>query len=236
MKKCVACGKELDDVNRKCPDCKSKLRPDICNTCGKAMPRGAKRCNACSTYSGRWKHLPIISQLAQILGGAVLVGGAIVSVVFYFSDRESHTHFLLASPDSTSVVIKVWNTGKKPSQLVGYHLHFDKLPKEREALLVLSPNDVQAANNIIESAKPVVLKLKIAVWNRLPKDLADKQYGSTEIRNLHEWWSTQPMTLYVDVRESSDDSDHHQVLKDQFRSDRVRDFVATVWGLTPGVN
>src|SRR5947207_15004346 len=123
MKKCIACGRESEDVEQKCPDCGSVLKPDICKTCGKAMPKDAKRCNECSTYRDSWRHLPIVAQIAQILGGVVLVGGAIVSVVFYFSDRDSHTHFLLASPDSTSVVIKVWNTGKKPSQLVGYHLH-----------------------------------------------------------------------------------------------------------------
>src|SRR3954470_16058711 len=120
MKKCIACSRDLQDDWNDCPDCKSTQTPHLCETCGKAMPLDAKRCNSCSSYRGKWRHLPVTVQIAQILGGVVLVGGAVVSLFLYFSDYNSHTHFLLASPDSSTITIKVWNTGMKPSQLLAY--------------------------------------------------------------------------------------------------------------------
>src|SRR6185369_3311635 len=114
MKKCIACEKELEDILQRCSDCQSLQKLDCCETCGIALPASARRCNKCSTYRGKWRHLPVIAQIAQILGGVVLVGGAIASLYLYFSDYNSHTHFLLASTNSSTVTIKVWNTGKKP--------------------------------------------------------------------------------------------------------------------------
>jgi len=233
--KCIACGDELLPDGT-CGSCGSSQAKDFCKTCGKAMPANARRCNACNSYKA-WRWLPIATNIASISGGTVLVGSAVVSVVLYFSGSCSNTHFKVGRSDvakpgqEAPIYVKVWNTGRNPSTLVGYHLVFDNSPG-KETTLALPPSDSTEAKDVIASGPPVVLQLMTPPDYELPLSLHDRQNKDTEVSTLTDWQHTQPMTLIIDVQESYDCSGKFQRRREQFQSGRIATFIASRFHLS----
>ena len=232
---CIVCGDDLLPDGT-CGNCGSSQEKDFCETCRKAMPAGAKHCNACNSYKKWRRHLPIVSAIASMSGGSVLVASAVVSVFLFFYKSCSDTHFRVGRSETASVgaeapiYVKVWNTGREPSTLVGYHLLFDNVCG-KETTLALTPSDSTEAKNVIASGAPVVIKLTTPPRDQLPKSLRDIQYQKSDVEPL-DWQHTHPMTLIIDVQESYNHPGRHHPLKDQFLSERIASFIASNFHLS----
>lgn len=209
MRTCIRCGNELQDGR-----CDACLSFDQCDVCGKAMPKEAKRCNACGTYKRLW-FLPPLTSIMTILGGTTIVISAVYSACTIISDLRSHADFRFATANNKAIAIKVWNTGRKPAVLLGYRLKFDALPEEQRMLLKLSRGDTAAANNVIAgNTAPVT------IWLETIPDA--RRYTDTEVKALPGSPSTHKVTLYVDVQESSG---HRHTLEDHFTEARLEAYL-----------
>jgi len=192
------------------------------------MPAGALRCNECNTYK-KYRRLPIWTAFASTITGPLALITAIISLSVVFYEARSHTRFKMGTADDEFIHVKVWNTGKKPSALVRYRLQFDNLPG-KEVVLVLKAEDVAASRDVVVSPAPVDLSLAVPDWTHLPDDIKANQFTKDEVTGLPGWESSQPMTLIIDVQESSDDAGGHHEGKDHFLSGRISRFIKQNWG------
>jgi hypothetical protein len=202
---CITCGNELPEDGQ----CTAHKDAIICDTCGKAMPKDAKRCNACSTYK-RFPRMPLVTSVFTILGASTVVVSAAWSAYTYVTDARSHTQFKVATADASDIFVKVWNTGRKPSVLVGYRLRYDKTPNP-EVPLVLSTADNAEAKNVIAAGGTVLVALE--------------RPSTSDAPALPATSSPQGMTLRIDVQESSDDPGEAHRREDSFSSERIAAFL-----------
>jgi hypothetical protein len=161
-----------------------------------------------------------MATFAQIFGGPIAVVGAVLSVWWFFADYRSHTEFKVARADMNFVYLKVWNTGRQPSALVGYRLRFDK-KSDKEVVLTLRNSDAESSKNVIASGAPVDIAIALSDWKGLTPG---------DVRQLAGWDSTQRMTLFIDVQESWDDAGEHHVREDHFLSARIAPLIRYNWG------
>jgi hypothetical protein len=209
MTTCIRCENELQDG--RCDACPSF---DQCDVCGKAMPKNAKRCNGCNTYK-RLPFLPNLTSIMTILGGTTIVISAVYSAYTIVSAFSSHADFRFATANDKAIGIKVWNAGSKPAVLLGYRLKIDALPDDQQMTLELSSGDTNAANNVIAgNAAPVT------IWLETIPDA--RRYTKPEVKALSGLPSTNKVTLYVDVEESSG---RKHTLKDHFTEDRLETYL-----------
>jgi len=234
-KKCIACTNDIDRDATTCPICHSSQLTKWCDTCKKAMPADADRCNGCSTYQGRRRHLPFIAAFALLLSSlyGLISGGC--SGFSYLNDRNSYTKFKVTSSDDRRVYLRVWNTGRKPSTLVGFRLIFDDMP-DKEAALELSDKDQPDATNVIASGTPVKIGLSIPLTESIPAAQRGKQYTDKErFGLLTSPWIDRPLTLEVDVEESDDPCCFgipwrtHHTRSDRFPAVRISKFITGTW-------
>jgi hypothetical protein len=226
---CTSCHEVIRDGAERCDRCKkAEEARRSCVVCRELLQvPGARRCNNCSTYQDRfWRHVPLIASAAPI----VTVITAIVSVWFYFSEYHSDTHLKVATAESEVIYLKAWNTGRKPSVLLGARLVFDSVP-DKQLTLGLAPEQVMSATNVIESDKPVMIELQQRIRESLPAAEKRKQYEPGDVQELRKDLTTQWTTLYVDVQESSDDPGEHHTRRDRFLADRISAFINGRWPL-----
>jgi hypothetical protein len=202
------------------------------------MPDGAGRCNECSTYQGKRRHLPFIAAVALFVSSlyGLISGGC--SGFSYLMDRNSDTKFKVTSSDEQRVYLRVWNTGRKPSTLVGFRLVFDDMPG-KEATLELSDKDQPEATNVIASGSPVKIGLSIPMTESIPAAQRGKQYTDKERNSLLvSRWIDRPLTLEVDVEESDDPCcfgfawRSHHTRSDRFPAVRISRFITGTWRAT----
>jgi hypothetical protein len=195
------------------------------------MPKEASRCTECSSFQGGAKYFLFYASLAALISASFgLVSGG-VSGFSYVADRNSDTKFKVTSSDERRVYLKVWNTGRKPSTLIGYRLIFDKAPN-KEAMLDLSDKDQPAATNVIEPGSFVKIGLAIPLEEMIPKSRKQSQYSEKERRELlPSPWPEQPLTLELDVEESDDPCCFgipirtYHTHKDKFPAGRISQFI-----------
>jgi hypothetical protein len=200
-RKCIACENDLGEDLTYCRICRSDQDPKLCAVCKKAMPKAAKRCTKCSSFQGVAKDVLFYGSLATLLFGLISGG---VSGFSYVADRNSDTKFKVTSSDERRVYLKVWNTGRKPSTLVGYRLIFDKTPN-KEAMLDLSDKDQPDATNVIAPGNFVKIGLTLPLEETIPASRKRNQYTDKERRELlPSPWVEQPLKLEIDVEESND--------------------------------
>jgi len=223
---CDWCGKEMDAEAKFCLNCKY-AQGRQCAICKAPMWQGAVRCNACGTYR-KWRRIVNFSTAVPTLLLAVLgaVWTAVIPLLAYYNERNSHTSIKVTGSDENQIYVKVWNTGRKPSALIRYRLKFDRMTGSAEKEATLEPNDEQQrTQSVIEpKEKPVTLALSVP---RL-KDLLKTQYTPEEVAAHlanRGSWSTIPVTLEIEVRESDDDPGTSQPIRDPIVAEQIARFL-----------
>jgi hypothetical protein len=202
--KCLACGEDVNDGAKMCGKCKFPLG-DVqpCRNCGRLMPQAASFCNECKSYK-KLRYFPVLATVVALFAALIGVISALIPAVSYFLDRDSHTTFKVTSSDKDHVVLKAWNTGRKPSTLIGYRLIFNSLPA-KEMILDLSHSDKLEAKNVIAPGTPVKIALTNPLPTMIPQRRRGKQYTQPEFDDLRKKpLSDLSMTLEIDVEESND--------------------------------
>ena len=203
------------------------------------MPRGAARCNECTSYQ-RWRrHVQFWAAFFLAIGGLFTLISGGWSAAVYVLDRYSDTRFKVTSSDNLRIYLRVWNTGRRPSTLVGYRLRFADAPG-KALELDLSDKDQPEATNVISPGNPVKVSLARSLASTIPAASRGKQYTEQELQTLlHDPklpWVDRPLTLEVDVEESSDPwcpwnfFRSHHTRTDRFPAGRIRQFIAKSLG------
>jgi predicted nucleic acid-binding Zn ribbon protein len=206
VKTCSACGKNILKGATICAHCKFPLGKEVsgCINCGKLIPLGAPFCSECQLYTTGKRHFSAVAIPVALLAGIIGVVSAVLPAVSYFLERDSHTRFKVTSSDKDHVVLKAWNTGRKPSTLLSYRLIFNGLP-DKEMTLDLSHSDKLEAKNVIAPGAPVRIALTNPLPAMIPESRRGKQYLASEIDELRKKpLSDLTMTLEIDVEESND--------------------------------
>jgi hypothetical protein len=225
-------------------------KPRLCVGCRNPLLAGATICSRCKEYQSCRRYFPVTATIIGLVGGLIGVIAAVVPAVSYFLDRDSHTRFKVTSSNENQVYLKVWNTGRKPSTLVGYRLIFDDLPG-KEVMLGLDKVNKEAANNVISPGAPIKIGLTRPLPSTIPPSLALREYGDEEILKLLDGkpFTDLKLTLQVDVEESDDPGwdplgfillrqlnwmgrfrwllapRQYHTRRDQFRADRIEEFI-----------
>lgn len=206
-----------------------------CNNCKKRMPKGAPFCTECNLYQSKRKHLPAIATWFSLLLASFAVVSGVLSAWTYLAERDSHTRFKVTSSDEHRVYLRVWNTGRKPSTLVGFRLVFDDMPN-KETMFELSDKDQPEATNVIASGSPVKIGLSIPMTEAIPASRLGKQYTDKERSTmLVSRWIDRPLTLEVNVEESNDPCCFgfswrpHHTRSEKFPAARISRFMTVTW-------
>jgi len=172
----------------------------MCSNCGKRIPFSASFCNECKTYQGVRQHFTVMATILSLVLASFAICNGVYVAATYLSDRDSHTRFKVTSADDDHVILKVWNTGRRPSTLVAYRVICDDWPA-KEVTLDLSDKDKLEAMNVIAPGKPV--KIRLAPARQIPPPLESKQFAPKDYLDLSEH-SSRSLTLEIDVEESDD--------------------------------
>jgi len=201
-KDCIACGNEIPTDLMECPYCHYVQVLRLCAVCKKAIPLTARRCNNCDAFQDRLRrHLPGSQLLFTVL--AVLFG--VLSTAFtaaaYLLNLESNTTFKVASSDDAHIILKIWDTGRKPSSLVNYRLNLGNLnlipakpTSDRSMELNLGDAGEAAGNSVIAPGNPITISLTVV------KNLTPTSPCETIMKQL----ANERLTLEIDVEESND--------------------------------
>ena len=235
-KSCVVCGTEIKrDITKKCPVCSSDPDGTTCSNCKKRLPSDASFCNECKTYQDFRQHFTIGATLLSLVIAGIAVVSGVRSAGTYLSERDSHTKFKVTSSDGLRIYLKVWNTGRQPSMLVGYHLRFAGNPPIHDVTLQLSSENVVAASNVIPAGQPVKIGLAMTGSESLQIISTAKNAPDTK-EKLSMLIGSQPVVLDVDVEESDDPSEGFcrcnkprlfHTRRDTFPADRIRTFLVS---------
>jgi len=234
---CISCGYELRG-EEECPVCESPVKLNLCVVCGKAMPSLAFRCNGCNTYRQPWrKRLQLWSIQATWLSAIFALISAGFAGISYVNEHMSHTTFRVTSSDAASIHLQVWNTGLRPSMLVGFRLIFDD-QAEKEVALDLTEQGQPGAMQFIAAGQQLTVDLTRALRSTVAPPRSARQYSDAELRDLlcGPEWTGRRVTLQVDVRESIDPwclwnlfRPHHS-RTDDVPAGQISDFIGS-WGL-----
>lgn len=197
---CQTCKADLPKPGATfCRECYSWQVPK-CDVCQQQLPEGAKRCNGCGTYKkGFLSHLPLSQDVLTLLVALVAVISPLITGVLYSYDRQSHTKFRVGGADDKHVYVKVWNTGRQPSKLLGYHLSLKNTGLHDETVeLDLSDEDRKHGNDVIALGQPVTIGLVSADPNWLPNPGHTEGFTSDEFKK----YDGKPASLNIDVEES----------------------------------
>lgn len=196
---CTPCGYELRGEEN-CPVCESPVKLNLCALCGKAMPLLAVRCPHCNTFRQPWrKRLQLWSIQATWISAIFALISAGFAGISYINEHMSHTALRVTGSDQTSIHLQVWNTGLRPSMLVGFRLVFDDQP-EKEVTLDLTEQDQPGATKFIAAGQ----QLTVDVSRAIPR--SGRRYDNAELRKLlcGPAWTNRRVALQVDVQESID--------------------------------
>lgn len=233
MRTCVACGADkIAQGVEKCPNCGSVLDPKLCVICGKLIPAKAKICSICKAYQPWWRVFSNLAAAFPVMAILALLSG-VYTAATYLSDRNSNTRFKVTSANEHHIYLRVWNTGRKPSTLVAYHLHFDGKVPIKDTALQLSDEDILEARSVIAPGEPVKVSLTMSGTESLetPPILVQARNTKEEIGKR---LGPQLAVLDIDVEESDDPGDgfwhwgkarrfHRR--SDTFPVDRIKEFI-----------
>ena len=97
--------------------------------------------------------------LSLVLASFAICNGVYLAAS-YLSDRDSYTRFKVTSANDDHVILKAWNTGRRPSTLVAYRVICDEWPA-KEVTLDLSDKDKLEAMNVIAPGNPVKIRRRV---------------------------------------------------------------------------
>ncbi len=121
--RCYYCGKENTSDIRYCAECK-RYQPDPvgktvspCPVCCELIPRGAFKCNHCSTFqSGIGRRLPTSAATISALGALASLVILLINTVAAHPRARSRTDLaLVASNPEIKFFMRVSNNGNRPS-------------------------------------------------------------------------------------------------------------------------
>jgi hypothetical protein len=204
------------------------------------MPKGARRCNDCTSYQSWRKHLQFwaafLLAISTIFG--LISGGW--SGWTYILDRHSNTNFKVSGSSETCVYLGVWNSGRKPSTLTDFRLIVDNHPG-KEFALELSDRDQPAGKNVIPAGGSITVGLSPALTKTLPVWRRSMQFTDDEQANLfnNPHWVDRMFTLQVDIEESDDPCTFfcdpprsHRTRTERFPAGRISRFIRKTMGGT----
>jgi hypothetical protein len=217
MEHCKACFSDMPPGATKCKECQSlQTETKDCDLCGQLIPKSARRCNLCSAYQGGLQHLALVASLASVvtlIGSIIAVFVAIEPIASYIHDLTSHTRFKLmratgdmARGEPALLHLNVWNTGRKPSAIVGYRLKLGTLPVDgltfQDVQLERFPDDT---NVIQQGGTPVPIRLRIRELTLIQRGTG-QPYAKDDLIELlkNEQVRKSRVILEVDVEESND--------------------------------
>jgi hypothetical protein len=120
---CIKCYSEIPAQAPACKVCRAPQKPvRYCRICTEPMPTLSVRCGACQAFRGWRRIFPVSTTVLPMMVALCAVISNMFTAGSYLSDHESHTSFKVTSIDAKVLHLKVWNTGRKPSRLVGYRL------------------------------------------------------------------------------------------------------------------
>jgi RNA polymerase subunit RPABC4/transcription elongation factor Spt4 len=215
-KKCMVCDREIPATATKCPVCRSEPDGDPCINCRKLIPKGARLCSICKTYQPWWKFVFEIAAALPVVAILALASG-IWTAGTYLYDRNSHTDFKFVSANANVIFLAVWNTGQKPSAILGGRLHFAGLPIDDVDLLVPEV-DVQEGTMVIKKGDGGRVALTVPPFQGLRN--RGQTYSKDDIQGL---LTTHQITLYLTVNESDGDIVRPH---DTFTADRIQAFIS----------
>lgn len=192
---CVACDSEIPGDADTCSICTFKQTPTFCVNCKKRIPVSAKLCSVCKTYQRWWRFLSEFTTALPAVALAAMVSG-VWTAGTYLYDRNSHTNFKFISANANVVYLTVWNTGQKPSALLGGRLSFGGLPIDDVALL-LPDIDVRQAKTVIHKDDRALIALNVSPF----LGLHNGKYAYTK-QEVNDKLKSQKVTLYLYVNES----------------------------------
>jgi hypothetical protein len=229
---CVACRNDLQDGTTVCLICKSPQTLKLCNTCGKAVPGLALLCNDCKTFQHWWrKRVQLWSIQAAWLSAIFALISAGFAGLSYVNDHMSHTTIRVTSSTNDVIHLQVWNSGLRPSMLVGFRLIFDDRPGKEVTLDLKDQN--QAGSMMFIAAGQ---QTPVDVNRAMPR--SERRYGDAELRELlcGPAWANRRVALQVDVQESIDPWCPWNLFRpyhtrvDDVPAGRISDFIES-WGL-----
>jgi hypothetical protein len=233
-KKCVVCAGEIPADDKICPGCNRNPDGQQCDNCKKRMPAEARFCNECKSYQS-WRWYFSVAAFSLLAGVITAVQGLHLGAT-YLSELDSHTKFKVSSADERHLYLRVWNTGRKPSVLVAYHLHFNGNPPLKDATLQLSDENAAEARNVIVSGSPV--KIELTMGSDSLEILPDAGNNQNTKARITPGLGSQSVVLDVDVEESDDPSEGFRpwitprkfhTRRDAFSIDRIKPFI--VWNM-----
>lgn len=233
---CGNCKKRIPAGATFCNECKSYQNGPQCDNCKKRMPADSKFCNECKSYQSWRQYFNVV---AIVLSLATAAGGVIKGLhlgAIYLSERDSHTKFKVTSADDLHIYLRVWNTGMKPSALVGYHLRFNGNPPLKDITLQLSEEDATNARNVIIAGSPA--KITLTTGRDSLAILPNAGIDQNTKAKLSPLLGPQTVILDVDVEESDDPTAgfcpwiaprKFHTRRDVFAIDRIKPFV--IWNM-----
>jgi len=223
MKPCVSCGEEIPLRATKCRVCKSAQEHWRCRVCKEPKLELNLRCNACGT-PGDWRRfIPFSQTVLALLIALFSVLTTTIPAVSNFLDRHSNTSIKVTGSDANTIFVKVRNSGRQPSELVSYQLHFGDV-KIEDAELILGQIDQQPSDTVIKPGDPV----KIGLTTRIGQELQLKPKlggGAYTEREIEEQLHKATVELDVRVQESGDEAGNHQTRPASFTGDLIKQFV-----------
>ncbi len=214
MRTCAGCDRELGDDVEKCPDCKKSPVGQLCDVCGRRMPKDARICNTCKSYWKRsHRRLARAGTIVTAIGAIITALGAFVVVAVNVwtlasaLDRHSHTHmkFLATKTDAAAIRAMVWNSGREASWILRSRLEFEN-PQVAPVALDLrccptTTGESCDTTNLIEAGHSVMACLKAdAITFRKPGKDGPAYVKNDALVLIRD----HKVTLVVHVEESND--------------------------------
>jgi hypothetical protein len=145
---------------------------ESCWYCGEPIPSlTATRCNKCTAYRRGWrKSLPLLSTMQMLAVLAALVSAIVAFVPFAITQctnvktRNSHTAVEFAGVDARNDEVRIyahlWNTGRQPSTVSGYHLRLAPIHAADVNLLPVM-DDNHEVRSVVPAAGEVTVPLLV---------------------------------------------------------------------------
>jgi hypothetical protein len=168
----------------------------------------------------------VSAALALLVPFITVIVTGMIPLVSYIKDRDSHTRFKVTSSGNNEIYLKAWNMGRKPSTLLEYRLRFDEMPA-KESMLELNAIDKKDVVNVIAPGTPARIRLSLALPATIPERRRKAQYTPEE--RMAMLLRKSPMTMEIDVEESSDSNSSFHRRTDKFPTDRISDFIREQW-------
>ena len=213
---CAFCKEPMPQNALRCNACQAYQNGKLCEVCKQPMPKDAVKCNACDSYRNWRQYTAISSTILSLLVALVAVLSPAITALSTFLDRHSHTNFKLASANNDVIYLTVWNTGQKPSAILGGRLNFGDLQIDAVDL-DLPDTYVQEGKNVIPAKDRVMIALTVSPFQELSNH--GNHYKRDEVLEI---LKQKRVNLFLNLEESNGEAASPH---DTFGSERIETFI-----------